>query len=894
MPHVSPDHGAAAVPLRSPGRISVVAGVLIAVVLTLTAIIAWLALSVAPIPRGAVLGLAAGSALIALVAITCAWHAARAAEAGRKEAELNFFALNITLPQLRALWEKAPLSIMLFEPNDPKVPVRIVDCNPMACEMHGYTREELIGQNIDIIEQNPWTANAANWIRDLRLHRRLEGEGVHRRKDGTTFHIEFFTSLIVINGHELVIGMDRDATARIRIEQALRHERNVTRALLDNVPDYIYCKDRASRFLIVSRALAVKLGLTDHAQAIGKTDFDFFTPEHARQEFEDEQRIMETGQPMVDVMAKETLEDGRVFWGLTTKVPLRNELGEIIGTCGITKNITQLKEAEEQTQRAKQAAEDADRAKSEFLAVMSHEIRTPMNGVLGFTSLLLDTPLNPEQREWLHTIHASGETLLTLINDILDFSKIESGHMEPEQHPVNVRRCVEEVVDLLWSKANEKKIELLHWIESDVPEWIVSDGTRLRQVLVNLVGNAIKFTAHGEVEVRVAGEPAVAGQPPRLAITIRDTGEGIPADRIHRLFRAFSQADSSTTRRFGGTGLGLAISRSLAQLLGGSIELVSTSPAGSCFRFTLQAIPAASLAEPVTAAGFPPPPLDLTGRHALIVDDNEANRRILSSQLQRWGLVCHAYEKPATAIEYLQQERNIDVALLDMMMPGMNGVELARKLHDLPGHARLPLILLSSVSREELRSFNPREQFRVVLTKPVRQSALLDGLYTTFAVEPAAGAAAAATAPLAIPQLDPGLAERHPLRIIVAEDNAVNQKLINGLLHRLGYQPQVVGHGLACLDAMRREDFDLVFMDCQMPEMDGYEATGQIRAGEAGERHRRVHIIALTASAMVGDRERCLQAGMDDYLSKPIQAADLIRLIEATPPLPAGAGGPPP
>ena len=867
------------------------AGILIVLELGVAAAIAWLALSVRPIPQGSVLVLAAIGGLTGLAAIAYGWQTARANARLRREAELNHFAVNVTLPQLRALWEKSPLSIMLFEPNDPGIPVKIVDCNPRACEMHGYTREELIGRSVDFIEKNPWTANAPNWISELRQHRRLEGEGEHRRKDGTTFHIEYFTSLIVINGHELVIGMDRDSTARIQTEIALRHERSITRALLDNIPDHVYCKDRASRFLIVSRALATKFGLSDPAQAIGKTDFDFFSEEHARQAFEDEQRIITTGQPLLDLMEKETWEDGQVTWGLTTKTPLRNELGEIIGTCGITKDITQIKEAETQIKRAKESAEDADRAKSEFLAVMSHEIRTPMNGVLGFTNLLLDTPLNPEQREWLHTIHSSGETLLTLINDILDFSKIESGHMEPEQHPVNVRRCVEEVVDLLWSKANEKKIELLQWFESDVPEWIISDGTRLRQVMVNLVGNAIKFTAHGEVEVRVAAEAPVEGQPPRLAITIRDTGEGIAPDRINRLFRAFSQADSSTTRRFGGTGLGLVISRSLAQLLGGNIELASTSAEGSCFRFTLQATPAEPPADDTNADRLPPPTVDLTGRRAVIVDDNEANRRILSRQLQRWGLVCEAFPEPALAIAYLRQEPKVDVALLDMMMPDMNGVELAGQIHGLDGHARLPLILLSSVSREELRAFNPQLHFQQVLTKPVRQSALLDSLYTTFAEGPAAAATAASIQTTLIPKLDPTLAERHPLRILVAEDNAVNQKLIAGLLRRLGYQPQLVGHGLACLEALRRESFDLVLMDCQMPEMDGYEATGQIRGGGAGDDNRPVHIIALTASAMVGDRERCLQAGMNDYLTKPIQAPDLIRLIEATPPqAPAPAG----
>jgi PAS domain S-box-containing protein len=487
--------------------------------------------------------------------------------------------LDLTLVQLKAMWDQAPLSLMLFDPNDPNVPVKILDCNPMACEMHGFRHEELVGQCVDIIEAHPWAVEgASNWINDLRSKHRLEGQGKHRRKDGTIIDIEYATSLIVVGGRELVIGMDRDATDRHAMERALHHERTITRALLDNIPDHIYCKDRESRFLIVSRSVANHFGLDDPTQAIGKTDQDFFRTEHARQAFVDEIRIMETGEPIIGLMEKETRVDGRVTWGLTTKTPLRNDRGEIIGTCGITKDITQIKEAEDQIKNAKEAAEAADRAKSEFLAVMSHEIRTPMNGVLGFTNLLLDTSLTSEQRDWLHTIRSSGESLLTLINDILDFSKIESGRLDLEQHPVSVRRCVEEVFDLLWSKANEHKIELLQSFEPGVPQWIVSDGTRLRQVLVNLIGNAIKFTPQGEVQVQVTPVPTVPGEPPQIAISIQDTGEGIPHDRVDRLFRPFSQADSSTTRRFGGTGLGLAISRSLTHLLGGDLVLASTSP----------------------------------------------------------------------------------------------------------------------------------------------------------------------------------------------------------------------------------------------------------------------------------------------------------------------------
>ncbi len=814
-----------------------------------------------------------------------AWKAAQAvalAQHLRRQAEEHQQELAAATQQLTALWEKSPVSIFLFDPLDPVVPIRIVDCNPTACEVHGYTREELIGQSVDFIEATPWAHNMppGDWINDYRANPRREGYSRHRRKDGTIIDIEYFTSLIEVGGRELVLGMDREATAHLRAERALRESEERWQLAVAGSDEGVWDWQIETDTVWLSPRWKSILGYTDDEMPNQRDSW--LTRIHPDDTDRTQNALRAHLAGDVEHYRCEYRmqhKDGSWRWILSRGKAQLDAKGNARRMLGTHIDITHQKEIESELRLAKDEAEAADRAKSEFLAVMSHEIRTPMNGVIGFTNLLLDTSLTAEQRDWLLTIRSSGESLVTLINDILDFSKIESGHMELDCHPVPVRRCVEEVLDLLWSKASEKKIELLHWIDDGVPDWIVTDGSRLRQVLVNLVGNAIKFTAQGEVEVRVTTETANHDRnTARIVFSVRDTGPGIPADRIDRLFKPFSQVDSSTTRRYGGTGLGLAISRRLVQLLDGEISLAETSPQGSCFRFYIQAPPSPPPEGQATHPSSGNIHVEISGRHALVVDDNETNRRILASQLNRWGVVCHAFEKPAEAIDYLRNNGTAHVALLDMMMPDMHGADLAARIAEVRPN-NLPLVLLSSVSREELRQFEPEKLFDVILCKPLRQSALLDALHTTLATE---SPHPAPTKP-AGGELDPTLGRRHPLRVLVAEDNIVNQKLITRLLERLGYAPFLVDNGFACLEALRRGSYDLVLMDCQMPEMDGYDATANIRSGGTGPRNKKLRIIALTASAMVGDREKCVAAGMDDYLTKPIQAPDIVRLLQSTP-----------
>ena len=576
--------------------------------------------------------------------------------------------------------------------------------------------------------------------------------------------------------------------------------------------------------------------------------------------------------------------DDEVFWRADgTSVPVEyiaapiREGGDIVGVVVIFKDIAARRAEQEALRAARDQAMEASRLKSEFLATMSHEIRTPMNGVIGLTGLLLDTPLSQEQRQYAEGVRTAADALLAIINDILDFSKIEAGRIELERADFDVVEVVEEVAELLAEMARSKGLEVLSYCYPDVPNHVRGDPGRVRQVLLNLVSNAVKFTHQGEVVVRARLEQR-SPSGTIIRFEVADTGIGIAQPDQLRLFDAFSQADASTTRKYGGTGLGLAVSKRLVELMGGEIGVASEPGKGSTFWFTARL-------DEVEDDGVPREPRILDGLRVLVVDDNPTNRMILSRQVASWGMSCDQAAGGSEALALVERARDgghpYDLAILDFHMPEMDGLELASAITANSDH-ELPLVLLTSggdVPDEARRQAG----IRVALSKPVRQSYLYDSLMRAIG----ASRAPAPDVHARDPQATAGPAKAH---LLVVEDNAINQTVATGILSRLGYSTDVANHGREAVEAVATKDYDAVLMDCQMPEMDGYQATVEIRS--RGGRGRRLPIIAMTAAAMEGDRERALAAGMNDYITKPVDPTELAATLDRwLVPGPVHAGG---
>jgi two-component system sensor histidine kinase/response regulator len=701
------------------------------------------------------------------------------------------------------------------------------------------------------------------------------------RKDRTTMWISENARAVKDAGGKILYyeGMVEDITERKRLEGELHESEQCLSALINNIDDSIWSIDTKYRLLTFNAVFAHTFEEQYHTHIkVGDVILDHLPAEWREEDIALYDRALK-GEKFI-IERRYQYEADERYYEISYNPIHTND--EISGVAVFSKDITERQRAHIALQQAIVAAESSNRLKSEFLANMSHEIRTPMNGVIGMTDLLLMTDLTHEQREFARTVRISGESLLVVINDILDFSKIEAGKLDLEITDFDLREAIDSTMDLLAAQAHSKGLELAAFIRPEVPLELRGDPGRLRQVVNNLVGNAVKFTAQGEVVVtvsRVSETPTHA----RLRFEVRDTGIGIDEKGQQRLFKAFSQADGSTTRKYGGTGLGLAISKKLVELMTGQIGVTSVMGNGSTFHFEAEF-------EKQTIALKSVVHQDLSGLHVLVVDDNATNREILDHHTRMWKMRSALAESGEQALAMLRDQATKDpfeLAILDMQMPEMDGLMLGEQIKGDPAIASTRLIMLTSLGNQMDAEAMKKGGIEACVLKPVKQSRLFNRIAEVMAGHRPLARKKTQTATLTMKGVisAPGLTKK-PTRILLAEDNIINQKVATGLLNNIGYAADVANNGLEVLAALDLRPYDLILMDCQMPELDGYETTGRIRARAD---LKGIRIIAMTANAMRGESEKCLEAGMDDYLSKPVRLETLRDMLSRWMPLDAKA-----